>query len=79
MIVDKFGQVINVGDFIIKPWGGCFDVGRVIKVTEHTFTYEYKGEGWHAGKTLTSVCKVPERCLVVPPIVANYWSVLDGW
>lgn len=78
MLKDKMGQEIKVGMFIIKPWDGCFDLGRVIKVTEHTFTYEYKRASWQNGKILTSVCKVPERCLAVPEIIANYWTILDG-
>lgn len=78
MLKDKMGQEIKVGMYIIKPWDGCFDIGRVVKVTEKTFSYEYKGEAWQKGRTCTSVCKVPERCLAVPEILANYWSILDG-
>ena len=67
MLSDKMGQEIEVGMWIIKPWDGTFDIGRVIKTTKHTFTFEY--ENWN-GKLITSVCKVPERCLAVPEILS---------
>ena len=78
MLKDKMGQEIEVGLWVIKPWNGSFDLGKVIKVTEHTFTYEgnytdYQGRH----RTRNSICKVPERCLVVPDIVANFWSILQ--
>lgn len=78
MLVDKMDQEIKVGMYVIKPWNGEFDLGRVTKVTDKTFTYEYKGTGFYKGKTMTSVCKIPWHCLVVPEILANYWSVLEG-
>lgn len=79
MLKDKMGQEIKVGMFVIKPWDGSFDLGRVTKVTEHTFTYEYMYENYKKEKKLiSSVCKVPTRCLVVPEIIANYWTILDG-
>jgi hypothetical protein len=79
MLKDKMGQEIKVGMFIIKPWDGCFDIGRVIKVTEKTFTYEYMYVNYKKEKQrMESVCKVPDRCLAVPEILANYWSILDG-
>lgn len=78
MLKDKMDQEIKVGIYVVKPWDGCFDLGRVIKVTDKTFTYEYKGAAWQNGKICTSVCKVPWNCLVVPEILANYWTILDG-
>ena len=67
MLKDKMGQEIKVGMFIIKPWDGCFDIGRVIKVTEKTFTYEYMYVNYKKEKQrMESVCKVPDRCLAVP-------------
>ena len=75
MLTDKLGQEITVGMYVIKPWDGTFDLGRVIKVGEDRFTYEYHNE--HCGGTVQSVCKVPNRCLVIPEIMANYWSILD--
>lgn len=73
MLVDKMEQKIEVGQWVIKPWDGTFDLGKVVKVTDHTFTYEYID--WRGNKA-TSICKVPDRCLVIPEILANYWSVL---
>lgn len=73
ILKDKMGQEIKEGMWVIKPWEGTFDVGRVVKVTESTFTYTRKN--WQ-GKEVTSVCKVPWRCLVVPEILANYWDIL---
>ena len=74
MLVDRLGQEIEVGMWVIKPWDGTFDLGKVIKINAKTFEYEYiSGFG---PKVCTSVCKVPERCLVVPHIVANYWTAL---
>jgi hypothetical protein len=76
MLTDKLGQEITVGMYVIKPWDGVFDLGRVIKVGEDRFTYEYHNE-YHAGRMMQSVCKVPDRCLAVPEILVNYWSILD--
>jgi hypothetical protein len=77
MLTDKLGQEITVGMYVIKPWNGVFDLGRVIKVGEDRFTYEYRVEHFTSGRTIQSVCKVPNRCLVIPEIMANYWSILD--
>lgn len=74
MLVDKLGQEIEVGMWVIKPWNGVFHLGKVIKVNNRTFEYEYISEG--SPRVYTSVCKVPDRCLVVPHIVANYWTAL---
>lgn len=72
MLFDKMNQEIEVGMWIIKPWDGTFDIGRVVKTTAQTFTYEHD----IGGRMYTSVCRVPGRCLAIPEILANYWEVL---
>lgn len=79
MLKDKLGQEILVGMYVIKPWDGCFDLGRVVKVNEKTFVYEEKYIDYNnVPRTRKSTCKVPWNCLAVPEILANYWSVLEG-
>ncbi len=70
---DKMGQEIEVGMWVIKPWDKCFDLGKVVELTSQGFKYEYTD--WR-GRKATSLCKVPERCLAVPEILANYWEIL---
>lgn len=71
-LVDKLGQEIVAGMWVIKPEDMSFILGRVTEVKAHTFKYEY--ERW--GRTYNTICKIPNRCLVVPEIIANYWSIL---
>lgn len=73
-LVDKLGQEIVAGMWVIKPEDMSFVVGRVVDVKQHTFTYEYTYSP--SGRVYKSLCKIPNRCLVVPEIVANYWTAL---
>ena len=79
MLKDKIGQEIEVGTILIRPEmrmrAARFRVVEVVEVTEKGFKYipllPRKSEQ-------TSWCRMPRECLVVPPIIANYWDTLNG-
>ena len=75
---DKLGQMLEVGLWVVRPvgWGSSGNALEVVKIEEivsQGFKYAAKLRN---GNQIISLCKIPERCIVVPEIVANYWEIL---
>lgn len=68
---DKMGQEIEVGMWVIRgrTWGrstSTVEFGKVTKVSETKNWISIDGR----------LCKNPQLTIVVPDIVANFWSIL---
>lgn len=66
---DKIGQNIEIGQWIMRGrmWGrstASVEFGRVTRIGEKSI--------WIDGRE----CRNPQLCIIVPEIVANFWTVL---
>jgi hypothetical protein len=79
MLKDKMGQEIEEGTILIRPELFCraarFRVVKVVEVRPSSFTYTTI---LPKRSDLVKLCRMPDECLVVPPIIANYWDTLNG-
>tara|TARA_R110000744_G_C19371770_1_gene563203 strand:- start:57708 stop:57920 length:213 start_codon:yes stop_codon:yes gene_type:complete len=69
MLKDKMGQDISVGMWIIRgrrygASSASVEFGKVTKMNEQYIWIDDRQ------------CRHPHLCIVVPDIVANYWSIL---
>lgn len=79
MLKDQLGQEIKVGTILIRPElvfrAARFRVVKVVELTNSHFKYvtllPRKSEQ-------VRLCRMPGECLVVPEIIMNYWSILEG-
>lgn len=81
-VYDKFGQEFELGSWVLRPepWGSGarIVIYRVCRLTgKSAWLCSPEDYGNSVKEDVRgSLCKIPERCIIVPEIVANYWSVL---
>jgi hypothetical protein len=79
MLKDQLGQEIKVGTILIRPElynkAARFRVVKVVELTDKSFKYVTLLPRKNAQVRL---CRMANCCLVVPEIIMNYWSILEG-